>query len=530
MISAVGRETLTPESLTPGFSGSGPGATDGMALIGLLVTDAGRRLRLFSGIGIGIFAAGIPLSTLLPKALGRPAVTRDVMFGLCVVLLVFSVAVHLYARRKEVSSRALVRTGLLYVVLAAAAMAGAETILYLDRLPEWAGVSGICIWIVLFPLIIPCLPRQALGTALASASMLPLFYFVQLALGGSSAPVEVLVRWWGPVYFCAGLSIAAAVSIHRIARALAAARSEVGHSGRYELVEPLSEGGMGQVWRARHVLLPHDVAVKLIRPVAEAGGSPATAEDLVKRFRLEAHAVALLRSPHTVRLYDYGVSDSGELFAVMEFLNGYDLKRLVEEHGVLPPARVLHVLDQVCLSLAEAHEKGLVHRDVKPANVMVCRLGAQSDFVKVLDFGLVGAMGHAPESLSGQEQRSTVAGTPGYIAPEVLRGETSDHRADLYAIGVVAYWLLTGTTLFPREDGGEELVRHLTEKPEAPAARLGRDLPEDLTEIVLRLLKKHPDDRPPTALALRRELRACADAGGWTEVDADRWWGERGAD
>jgi serine/threonine-protein kinase len=356
--------------------------------------------------------------------------------------------------------------------------------------------------------------------------MLPLFYCAQLAFGGARLPGEVLVKWWGPVYICAGLSFAAALSIRRTAKALAAAREEVRDVGRYELVEKLSEGGMGQVWRARHRFLPHDVAVKMIRPAAEAGGSSSAAADLVRRFHLEAQAVAMLTSPNTVHLFDYGVSESGELFAVMEYLNGLDLKRLVEEHGVLPPGRVVHLLGQICLSLAEAHEKGLVHRDLKPANLMVCRLGCQSDFVKVLDFGLVGAMSHFPESLTGDEKTSTVSGTPGFIAPEVLRSGAASERSDLYSLGVVAYWLLTGTTLFPRDDGGEEIGRHLTDVPEDPGKRRGAPVPADLTAIVLRLLEKDPARRPASALELRREVRAVGAAGTWTEEEAKRWWDE----
>jgi hypothetical protein len=517
-------EEQTPRSVVGGFAGSGRGATEGMALVGLLVTDAGRRLRLFSGIGIGVFAAGTVLSGTVASAVGRGDHSRGVMLTLCVVLLLLSIGVHAYARRREVSSRALVRTGLAYVVMAAAAMAAAETVFAARGAPEWTGVSGICVWLVLFPLIIPCLPRQALLAAMASATMLPLAYVVKIAAGGVPAPADVLVRWWGPVYFCGGLSTAAAFSIHRMARSLAAAQAKVPGAGRYELAERLADGGMGQVWRARHSALPHDVAVKLIRPVAAAEGRTEIAEELVRRFEFEARAVALLRSPHTVRLYDFGLSESGELFAVMEYLSGLDLHRLVEADGVQPPGRVIHILDQICLSLAEAHDKGLVHRDVKPANIMLCRLGRQSDVVKVLDFGLVGAINPDPGSLTGDERNSTVSGTPGYIAPELLRGAVANERSDLYALGVVAYWLLTGTRLFPREDGGEDLAAQMTLPPEDPSVRRGEPVPADLTDVVLRLVAMHPEDRPASAMALRSELSACADAGAWTEEEADRWW------
>jgi serine/threonine-protein kinase len=243
---------------------------------------------------------------------------------------------------------------------------------------------------------------------------------------------------------------------------------------------------------------------------------------------MEAHAIAQLRSPNTVRLFDYGVGDDGELFAVMEFLNGFDLHTLVERFGVLPPARVIPLLDQVCLSLAEAHDKGLVHRDVKPANLMLCQLGCQSDLVKVLDFGLVGSFGQPTEARSGAEGEP-ISGTPGYIAPEVLRGARADARSDMYAVGAVAYWLLTGTTLFPRDGGGEDIGRHLTDSAVDPAVRRGEALPQDLTSLVLRLVSRNPDDRPQSVQELRRALRACASSEAWTEDDANSWWQTHGS-
>jgi len=501
-----------------------------MALIGLLATDAGRRLRVFSALGMGIFAAGAVLASVVPPALGGGDEAGPVLRTLCLALFALSLLIHLFARRSGASPAAVVRVGLLYVVVASGAMAMTESLLAGGGTSEWRGVSGIGIWIVLFPLIIPCLPRQALAVSLASAAMLPLCYGVQRSFGGQPLPGALLVKWWAPVFFCAGLSFVAALSVHRLARALAEARAAARKAGRYELVERVGEGGMGQVWRARHALLPHDVAVKIIRPAGGAAARPEEAQEIAHRFRREAEAVALLSSQSTVRLFDYGVDEEGELFAVMEYLRGYDLQRLVEEYGVLPPERVIHLLDQICLSLAEAHAVGLVHRDIKPANLMVCRLGQISDVVKVLDFGLVGAIEPDAAVLTGAGQESTVAGTPGFVAPEILRGGVGDVRGDLFALGVVGYWLLTGTTLFPRDDGSEDIARYFMDEPEPPAQRLGRALPEDLSRLILACVARDPAERPSSALALRHALQALEGAGMWREADADAWWDAHPAD
>ncbi|MDJ0974768.1 MAG: serine/threonine-protein kinase [Planctomycetota bacterium] len=514
-------------AITAGFKGPDSDAADELALIDLLVTDAGRRLRLFSAIGMGIFVAGMLVSLTLPPALGKPPIVGTVMFTLCVSVALLSLAIHLYARRRDARPASLVRVGLCYVAFAAAAMASAETVLLTDRTPSWDGVSGICLWIVLFPLIIPCRPREALVTALASASMLPLSYGMHLALGGDPLPGAVLVRWWGPGYFCAGLSFMAAYSIQRLARDVSRVRSGAQRPARYEVVEKVDEGGMGQVWRARHQFLPHDVAVKLVTPTADTRSRPEEVRALALRFRREARAVAMLRSPNTVRLFDYGVGEHGEMFAVMEYLPGIDLQRLVREYGPQPPGRVIHVLAQACRSLAEAHDKGLLHRDVKPANLMLCRLGHEVDFLKVLDFGLVGAMGHGPNDMPYLEEEGTVSGTLGFIAPEVVRGTRGDARSDLFALGVVGYWLLTGTTLFPGEGGREDLIMHLSATAESPSARLGRPIADDLSQLILSCVDRIPEARPASAAALREALLACEDAGRWTEADAARWWAER---
>ena len=210
--------------------------------------------------------------------------------------------------------------------------------------------------------------------------------------------------------------------------------------GHYRLLEKLGEGGMGEVWRARHQLLARPCAVKLIRP-DRLGGSRRDAA--LERFRREARTIARLSSPNTVRLYDFGLSESGSLYFVMELLRGLDLYALVKDFGPLPPERVVSVLRQACRSLAEAHEAGLLHRDVKPHNLFLCRLGLECDVVKVLDFGLVKSVGGEEDAQLTAE--GTLTGTPAYMPPERAAGGPGDARSDIYALGCVAWWMLDRT-------------------------------------------------------------------------------------
>src|SRR6476646_5627862 len=239
--------------------------------------------------------------------------------------------------------------------------------------------------------------------------------------------------------------------------------AEASELGQYLLEEKIGGGGMGEVWRARHRLLIRPAAIKLIRQRA-LGAMSGDPELLVRRFEREARATAALTSPHTVQLYDFGVAEDGRLYYVMELLDGLDLDTLVRQHGPLPAERVVHLLRQVCSSLQDAHGNGLVHRDIKPANVVVSRAGTTFDFVKVLDFGLVKldtarrAEDDAVEKLSTE---GSTSGTPAFMAPEVVLGDAvTDHRVDLYALGCVAYWLLTGKMVFEGENAVQVMLHH----------------------------------------------------------------------
>jgi len=280
---------------------------------------------------------------------------------------------------------------------------------------------------------------------------------------------------------------------------------------------------MGEVYRATHRMLARPAAIKLIRPAAIGALDPAAARLAVTRFRREAQAAANLQSPHTVELYDFGVTDDQTLYFVMELLDGLDLDTLVREHGPVPAPRVVHILTQVCASLEEAHVRGLVHRDIKPANIHVGRVGLVCDFVKVLDFGLVKPIAERSLDQTLATQAGLLVGTPGYMAPEMVLSDIVDGRADIYAVGCVAYYLLTGQQVFDGDTPMKVMAKHLQEAPVPPSQRVQLDIPPRLEHVVLGCLAKKPEDRPHSAAELSR-LLAAADVERWTDEQASQWW------
>ncbi len=288
--------------------------------------------------------------------------------------------------------------------------------------------------------------------------------------------------------------------------------------GSYRLEELLGRGGMGEVWKASHRLLARPAAVKLIR--IDPG---ADSRELLRRFEREARATAALRSPHTVDVYDYGTTEDGTFYYVMELLEGYDLETLVNRFGRLPPGRAVYLLEQACHSLAEAHEGGLIHRDVKPANIYVCRYGIDADFVKLLDFGLV--KNPVADARGSVTMTGVIAGTPGYMSPEMGLGSPDvDWRTDIYALGCVAYWLVTGRRVFEEGPPMQVLMDHVQKTPVPPSQRVEGGLPAELDRVILACLEKDPNNRPQTARELAERLRAVSLDERWTEETARRWW------
>lgn len=288
--------------------------------------------------------------------------------------------------------------------------------------------------------------------------------------------------------------------------------------GSYRLVQRIGSGGMGEVWLARHRLLARPAAVKLIRAGASLGH-----ETLVQRFQREARVTANLRSPHTVQLYDYGVSDAGDFYYVMELLGGLDLQQMVERFGPLPTERVIALLQQACLSLSEAHECELVHRDIKPANLFVTRLGPEYDFVKVLDFGMV--MATAGEDGMRLTAQGFAHGTPAFMPPELALGESEvDGRADLYSLGCSAYWLLTGRPVFDAKSPTSMLMQHVQSTPIPPSRVSELEISEALEGAIMSCLEKDPGRRPASALGLYEELGRIRCTSPWTQERARQWW------
>ncbi len=291
--------------------------------------------------------------------------------------------------------------------------------------------------------------------------------------------------------------------------------------GQYTLEEKIGEGGMGAVYRARHALLRRPTAIKLLPP-DKAG------ERAIARFEREVQQTSRLTHPNTVAIYDFGHTPDGVFYYAMEYIDGLSLDELVQLTGPLPPARVIHLLVQAAEALAEAHDIGLIHRDIKPANIALCQRGGVADVVKVVDFGLVKDIA-APADVR-LSTTATITGTPLYLAPESLTDpDTVDGRTDLYALGAVGYYLLTGEPVFDGKTMVEVCGHHLHSVPESPSERLGSPIDDELEAIVLACLQKKAADRPADGHALRDELLACEAAGAWSRQDATSWW-ERNTD
>ncbi len=492
------------------------GGTRGGGEKGDLLEEACRRLRVaITAVLFGLGLAVVALPFVQPNAGGvRDGLARP--FWTIPVALLASAIVWAVTGRKELPARRRLDAGLVYLVVVCALMSlFTHWLPYDDKLDIVRGPSGVALAVLAFATIVPVPPRRLAAAALIAAATDPLALVVSFALG-NPVPRPTFWLWlFLPTFGAVAVAVVASGTLYDLSERLDRARQ----MGAYSLERLLGAGGMGEVWKAAHRSLARPAAIKLIR-ADRLGDDPEQAERVRRRFEREAQATAMLQSPHTIAVYDFGVADDGSFYYVMELLDGMDLGQLVELDGPMSPARVVHLLLQACHSLGEAHAHGLVHRDIKPANLYVCRRGGELDFVKVLDFGIVKLPSDVEQTQLTEE--NAVSGTPAFLPPEVAKGLQVDGRADIYSLGCVAHFLLTGGLLFPGMNAMAMLLAHVQQAPPAPSSRA--DVPADVDAVVLACLAKDPFDRPQTCEELRDRLLATGVAGQWTQDEATRWW------
>ena len=492
-----------------------------------LLREASRRLGVLCLISACVWSANLVLLIFVYAKPGTVSAERAASYLKCenlydqviIANVLVSLGLFWFTRRRKVDPRLVLNIALVYEVFTAFSVGLLD---YAEQGPT-EGVSWIAVIILLFAPMIPATPRKTLITALLAASMGPLGALIWKLLGVEPVGVRQILLLSIPNYLCAAMAPVVSHLITRLGREVRQARE----MGSYVLGDLIARGGMGEVWQATHRLLVRPAAIKLIKSETVGAGNAAQGNVVVQRFRREARAAGALRSPHTIQLYDFGVAADGTFYYVMELLNGMDLQNLVAQYGPLSPARTIHILKQVCESLGEAHTRGLIHRDIKPANIQICRMGRECDFVKVLDLGLVKRAAPAEPAEPGLTSPNMLAGTPAYLSPEVASGEPIDHRSDIYSLGCVAYWMLTGRQVFQADGLMQMIARHIQAVPEPPSRHSPFPVPAELDEIVLDCLAKFAPQRPASAWELADRLAGCEADSPWSREDAQRWWQSR---
>jgi len=511
--------TSAPKVIAPRTPEPLRGQTTTTGLPDDVLNEQVRRLRLCAAVAMGLWAFGLVMDAFVrPQTVGSPFLVSTVVIE--GVAIAVSALLFAYLRFTTHPPCIQAHAGLVFMVLNALGVGLLNTWarpLTNDALNE---LSWNTIVILCGAMLMPATPRQMLVAALISASMDPLGIAVA-ALRGREVPsaLQTLVLFL-PTYACALAAVVPVTILHRLGRRLRRARD----LGSYHLERLLGRGGMGEVWLGRHQLLARSAAVKLVRPEVLGAGTDAAAAAMLRRFEREAQATAALSSPHSIRLFDFGVTDDRTFYYVMELLAGRDLETLVREFGPLPADRALYVLRQVCHSLAEAHARGLVHRDVTPANIYLCRMGLDYDFVKVLDFGLVKFNDQRAIEQTIMGATHLTAGTPAFMAPELIAEGDVDWRADVYSLGCVAYYLLTGQLVFEGDTAMKMFLQHLQEPPLPPSQRTELPVPPQVDALVLACLEKDPARRPQNAEEVLRLIEGIRGAGRWSNEQARVWW------
>ncbi len=484
-----------------------------------LVSENVKRLAVVSIVAAGLWAFGLLMDqVLVPLSVGPRAPFAHAVIALMAIAA--SAAMLLYVKYASHTSSTKMNVGLGFMLLNAFFIALLNSWVVVPTPDSMRRLSWAVVLILVYPMIAATNPRKMLLMALAAASMDPLGVWFAHVRGLPVPSLASTLILYLPNFIVAVVSVVPSTILQKLGRRL----HEAQRLGSYQLVELLGQGGMGEVWRAKHQLLARDAAVKLVKGDV-LGVGEAEAALVMRRFEREARATAALSSPHTIKVFDFGLTDDGAFYYVMELLAGRDLESLVREFGPVPADRAVFLLRQVSHSLADAHARGLVHRDIKPANIYVCRMGLEYDFVKVLDFGLVKVRHRsgATQTLATIEHGTT--GTPAYMAPEIILGENDvDRRADVYALGCVAYFLLTGQLVFEADTPMKMMLQHVQAIPLPPSQRTELPIPRALDDLVLSCLEKDPGKRPQDAGALFRLATECLTCSAWNHDTARTWW------
>lgn len=388
--------------------------------------------------------------------------------------------------------------------------------------PQASARAHVLTWFVLiigYGVLIPNSWRRC-STYVVLMAATALGLNVSAAAGGGVLSHPWVVRYVAELGVWLALALVLATYNARRIDVMRAEAIAARRLGQYRLLRRLGSGGMGDVFLAEHAFLKRPCAIKTIRP--ERAGAPG----MLARFEREVQATATLTHPNTIQIYDYGHAEDGTFYYAMEYLPGFTFEELVHRHGPLPPGRAVYLLRQVASALHEAHAIGLIHRDVKPGNVIVCERGGLSDTAKLLDFGLVrqSLPEHADVTVT---MAGMAVGTPAYMSPEQAAGcGELDARSDIYCLGAVAYFLLTGQPPFVRDSAMRTVAAHLLE-PLPALSGVRADLPADLQAVVHRCLAKEPAQRFPECREIEAALAACACAVDWGPAQASAWWATR---
>lgn len=465
------------------------------------------RFRRALDVGYAIWSAFIPMDWVMVRALGAPSFGHMLGCRIFVVVALLPILLRLH-RAPAPSLRWLVTMNAVAYGVTAAALG--------VMCAEFRGLAspylpGMCLVLLARGVtsqdhwrrgaLLSLIPAASFYAALFGASLFLLRLAAQIRDDAALATLALNSA------YILGTCVFEVVGGH-IVWLLRRQVYEARELGRYRLKRRLAAGAMGEVWVGHHPILKRDVAVKILAPQHEEHVASAA-----QRFEREARATSELSHPNTIRVYDYGTTDDGVLYYVMELLEGETLADRVARLGPLAPAAALRIAEQAARALGEAHERGIVHRDVTPRNVFLATLGGERDFVKVLDFGIAkiaSAGGEAAMTRTG-----VLLGTPDYISPEVAEGRSADARADVYGLGAVLYFLLTGVAPFAASTVIGALLAHMESPAVAPSRRTGHPFPHDLEQVVMRCLAKDPAERFHDGAALAAALSACTEAATW---------------